>query len=91
MDEFVLEHERELLEELNYNPEWFYMVTATVSVGGRAAVMFSKREQMPLKLDAQLQVVSDMIQEIRMQAGMEGIIVMGDPYAYWAAGWSHHG
>ncbi len=91
MDEFVIEHERELLEELNYNNEWFFLVSAVVSVDGQAAVLFSKRDRMPLKMDARVNVVGDMIQEIRMKSAMEGILVMGDPYAHWSAGWSKHG
>lgn len=91
MDEFAAEHEQELLEELNANPEWYFIVTAACSVSGQVAILFSKREELPLKEDSRLQVASDMIQEIRMQAGLQGIIIMSDPKALWMAGWSKHG
>lgn len=91
MDEFALDHERELWEALNDNPDWYFMVTSAVSVDGQVAILFSKRPTVPFKREAQLSLVNDMIQEIRLQAGLQGIIVMADPKALWMAGWSNHG
>jgi len=91
MTDFAEAHERELLEALNADPLWLFIVTCALVVDGQVAIVYAKRDELSLNPFIRLLVIPDMVQEIRMKAGLEGIVVMADPKAYWQAGWSHYG
>ena len=91
MNDFVKIHETELVEALNSNQEWFFVISAVVIVDNRPAFVFSKKDELPLDSTKRLNFANDMIQEMRLNAALKNIVLMSDPNAYWSAGWSRVG
>jgi hypothetical protein len=91
MSDFAQVHEVELLEALNETEGWSFVVSAVVVADSRPAFIFSKRNELPINKEERVTTCESMVQEIRMQAAMNDIVVMADPYAHWSAGWSYSG
>lgn len=91
LDELVSRSEPDVVAALNEVDEWVYVLSAVVIVDTRPAFIFSKRQQMPLSEEARLNEILMMVDEVKLQAALNKIIVGGDPHAYWSAGWAFAG